>query len=324
MKKIIIFILFLIFVQTTNAEQIIAGPKTIDYAKKLFFENRKLDRIEGIWYNKKEKNYYAIVRNKDIKNKKAYDKWTIVHKVDFFRGKKDLNAKYILSGRYPDKSETYICSNTVYKLDNPLEQGVANGRCNLNQSHTLLEEYWKEGCWSKGICWVKAKDELEIFWPRNYKEHKRNQSLYVIGISLFLIGFLVFMVKLNRKNLLQEHNQNHKQKFKTYSELENHNNKIKEKESIKQQKKSEKEWKLEEERIKAEEEKQEREDKAKKLRIRVKKKEGFERQVKRKEESKYSGINENLGSSLKRLKKMYNNGHLTKVEFEKAKNKLLN
>ena len=30
-----------------------------------------------------------------------------------------------------------------------------------------------------------------------------------------------------------------------------------------------------------------------------------------------------LGDSLKRLKKMYNDGHLTKVEFEKAKNKLL-
>jgi len=30
-----------------------------------------------------------------------------------------------------------------------------------------------------------------------------------------------------------------------------------------------------------------------------------------------------LGDSLKRLKKMYSDGHLTKVEFEKAKNKLL-
>jgi len=30
-----------------------------------------------------------------------------------------------------------------------------------------------------------------------------------------------------------------------------------------------------------------------------------------------------LGDSLKRLKKMYNDGHLSKVEFEKAKNKLL-
>ena len=30
-----------------------------------------------------------------------------------------------------------------------------------------------------------------------------------------------------------------------------------------------------------------------------------------------------LGDSLKRLKRMYSDGHLTKVEFEKAKNKLL-
>ena len=32
---------------------------------------------------------------------------------------------------------------------------------------------------------------------------------------------------------------------------------------------------------------------------------------------------DDLGESLKRLKKMHNDGHLSKVEFEKAKNKLL-
>ena len=32
---------------------------------------------------------------------------------------------------------------------------------------------------------------------------------------------------------------------------------------------------------------------------------------------------QDIGASLKRLKKMFNDGHLTKVEFEKAKNKLL-
>ena len=32
---------------------------------------------------------------------------------------------------------------------------------------------------------------------------------------------------------------------------------------------------------------------------------------------------ENIGASLKRLMKMYNDSHLYKVEFEKAKNKLL-
>ena len=32
---------------------------------------------------------------------------------------------------------------------------------------------------------------------------------------------------------------------------------------------------------------------------------------------------DDLGIKLKRLKKMYNDGHLTKIEFEQAKNKLL-
>ena len=36
-----------------------------------------------------------------------------------------------------------------------------------------------------------------------------------------------------------------------------------------------------------------------------------------------SSKDKDIGASLKRLKKMYNDGHLTKVEFEKAKNKLL-
>ena len=33
--------------------------------------------------------------------------------------------------------------------------------------------------------------------------------------------------------------------------------------------------------------------------------------------------NDDLGAKLKKLKRMYNDGHLSKVEFEKAKNKLL-
>ena len=50
-----------------------------------------------------------------------------------------------------------------------------------------------------------------------------------------------------------------------------------------------------------------------------------EAKSKKKEENKLSknDIDENLGSSLKKIKRMYNDGHLTKVEFEKAKNKLL-
>jgi len=50
-----------------------------------------------------------------------------------------------------------------------------------------------------------------------------------------------------------------------------------------------------------------------------------EAKSKKEEENKLSknDIDENLGSSLKKIRRMYNDGHLTKVEFEKAKNKLL-
>jgi len=46
---------------------------------------------------------------------------------------------------------------------------------------------------------------------------------------------------------------------------------------------------------------------------------------KKEEKNKLSknDTDENLGSSLKKIKRMYNDGHLTKAEFEKAKNKLL-
>ena len=48
-----------------------------------------------------------------------------------------------------------------------------------------------------------------------------------------------------------------------------------------------------------------------------------ERKAREEEIIEKEGISGDLGASLKRLKKMYNEGHLSKVEFEKAKNKLL-
>ncbi len=100
MKKTIIFILFFIFIQNSYAEKIVEGPKTIEDAKKLFFENQELDNIEGIWYNDTEKSYYAIVRDKNIKTQRLYDMWTIIHRVDEFSGKKDPNLIYINSCNY--------------------------------------------------------------------------------------------------------------------------------------------------------------------------------------------------------------------------------
>lgn len=49
----------------------------------------------------------------------------------------------------------------------------------------------------------------------------------------------------------------------------------------------------------------------------------MEAKYNRKTKLKNNETSGDLGSSLKKLKKMYKDGHLSKVEFEQAKNKLL-
>lgn len=330
MKKTIIFIFFFIFIQNSNAEKIVEGPKTIEDAKKLFFENRELDSIEGIWYNDSEKSYYAIVRDKNIKYQKLYDMWTIIHRVDEFSGKKDPNLIYILSGRYPDKSEYYTCSNTIYNLNNPSEQGKADGICNLNSAHNFIVEKWEKGCWSENRCWSPMRVELEMVWPRNYKKHQMYKKIGIWAFFALLLFIVLIIIKLNRNKKLLEYNQKHKKKFNTYSELNNHLKKVREKEWKKFEKKQEKEWELkrkkEEAEIKAEEAKIEKEAKAEEARIRAEERK-LEREEKRKESIDYIETEDEYDNSLmnkvKRLKRLYKNGTLSKAEFEKAKNKLL-
>ena len=319
MKKFLVLVFILLNPQLIIADEIISGPKTLEEAKKKLFTGRELDPVEGIWFSETEQAYYAIVRNKKFKAQKIYETWTIIHKIDKFNGTKDPNNFYTLTGRTPDKAESFACSTTIYNTRNPSEVGVSKGICRLDQSHTLIKEYWKKGCWNSGECWSRMNLQLEMHWPRNHQKHLRNQSLIVIGISIFLIGFMVFMVNLNRKNLLLAHNQNHKLKFKTYSEFQEYKKKIEEKESLKQAKKEEKERK-------AEEAKLAKEAKAEEIKIKAEEKR-LEREEKRNEKTKFKELEDDYDDSLmdkvKRLKSLYNNGTLTKAEFEKAKNKLL-
>ena len=122
-------------------------------------------------------------------------------------------------------------------------------------------------------------------------------------IPLILIISVVFIViKFRNKNRIKKMNEFNKKygtDFKKYEDFE-----------FFLEKEREREWnKFEEkqlikdlERMKTNEAKSKKEDNKK---------------INRKE------VDENLGSSLKKLKRMYNDGHLTKVEFEQAKNKLL-
>ena len=330
MKKFLISIFVLIFIQNSFATESIDGPKTIEDAKKLFFENRELDKIEGIWYSDTEKAYYAIVRNKDIEVQKLYEMWTIIHKVEKFSGKKDPNLIYILSGVFADKSEEYKCSTTIYNINNPSELGLANGTCKLNNSHNLLTEKWNGGCWSDNNCWSSMTVNLEMYWPRNYKKFQMYKKIGIFIFLFFLLIGLIIFIKINRNKKLLEYNKKHKKKFDTYIELINHLEQKRDKEWKEFEKKQEKEWELkrkkEEAQIKAEEAKLAKEAKAEEARIKAEERR-LEREEKRKERMYFketeNEYDDSLMDKVKKLKRLYKNGTLSKAEFEKAKNKLL-
>ena len=116
-----------------------------------------------------------------------------------------------------------------------------------------------------------------------------NPNMIVIGFLIMF--FIVWFTRRTRKLNLEEYNKKHKKKFQTYGDLEEHLDKEKEKRLLNEEKKVNKE----------------------KLTYK------FGSNEQQQEEKSSS----DLGGSLKRLKKMYNNGSLSKAEFEKAKNKLL-
>jgi len=108
---------------------------------------------------------------------------------------------------------------------------------------------------------------------------------------ILLITLAVVLIQLAKKSRTKEvdqYNKKHNKNFKTWEELDKY-----------------------------------REDESKKIIEKEKKLKAEEKRREKLETSVNEESSSNLGASLKRLKKMYNDGHLSKVEFEKAKNKLL-
>ena len=111
----------------------------------------------------------------------------------------------------------------------------------------------------------------------------------VLGIFVFII-FIRKYTEWTRKINLDEYNEKHTKKFKTYEDLQKHLEKEKEKQLLKEEKKPKKE-------------------------IIEPKRESFAKTI-------FSG-GDSLTGNIATLKKLYKNGTLTKAEFEKAKNNLL-
>ena len=129
-----------------------------------------------------------------------------------------------------------------------------------------------------------------------------SQTEFNVALVLGLFVFIIFIRKYTewtRKLNLDEYNEKHKKKFKTYEDLQKHLDKEKEKQLLKEGKKSKK--------VITEPKKE----------IIEPRRESFTKNL----ENQSSGSD--IGARLKKLRQMYKDGILSKVEFEKAKNKLL-
>jgi len=123
----------------------------------------------------------------------------------------------------------------------------------------------------------------------NFTGQTEFNVVLVLGLFVFII-FIRKYTQWTRKLNLDEYNEKHKKKFKTYEDLQKHLEKEKEKQLLKEEKKPKKE-------------------------IIEPKRESFAKTI-------FSG-GDSLTGNIARLKKLYKNGTLTKAEFEKAKNNLL-
>ena len=167
MKKIIvIYLLFIVFgTNLSYSVTRIDGPSDPEVAKKKFFENRKLDIIEGLWYDGDEGAIYAIVKT----SSNVYNIWTIDHKIKKYVGTLDLeNAlrKTSVSGKYTYKT-------TVYNIADPSEEAIGYGEFNMTDINSINEKIEK-GCWSTNKCWSPIFGKKTRIWPEDIYAYNDN------------------------------------------------------------------------------------------------------------------------------------------------------
>jgi hypothetical protein len=159
--------------------------------------------------------------------------------------------------------------------------------------------------------------------------HYKNRGFYWV-VGIFIIALILnFILKRQRKRKLLEHNKKNKNKFNTYTELKLYKLNIQEIEDKKREKKYIEEQKREERKEKAEQSKFEKQELAEQRKLEnqelaeQRKLEKQERSFRTRVDLQESTGESGLMTKIQRLKRLYENGTLSKAEFEKAKNKLL-
>ena len=231
----------------------------------------------------------------------------------------ELNDYLLLKTKNITRNKKIILKDFIFSISDKDKK-----KYSLNITLQPNEEYIRGFYPEFTAKYLKKKSSHTLYCKYDTSINKDEKKMIIITIVLaLLILFFVYLNRTHRKKGIIEYNKTHKNKIKTYAELE----KIREEEEIirlhKQWDKEKKEELREDaeikKRVKEQEKKRLQEEKKeeKKPLQEEKRLPREERKIEKKESSS------DLGASLKRLKKMYNDGHLSKVEFEKAKNKLL-
>jgi len=152
------------------------------------------------------------------------------------------------------------------------------------------------------FCNISYAIDCEFLSPSACAAYKAEDREFIGQIFLIVVVAAVFVISINvisknQEKKLKEYNKKHKKKIRSYDELKEYLEKKENEKEIRYYKKQDDKTIIDKEEKKK----------------RIKEERVMEKVV----------SSSNLGASLKRLKKMYNDGHLSKVEFEKAKNKLL-
>jgi len=159
MKKIlgITLISFFLSLKSFAVTTIYGGPTTIEEAKARFFKGKKLDIIEGIWYQESEGAIYAVVKA----DNGFYHKWTIDHKKSKYIGTRDKHTGL----RKTASNKVYTYKTTVYNNSNG-EEIEGSGTWILSNEN-FIETNIIAGCWPSGTCWQDFGTFFIRMWPEN-------------------------------------------------------------------------------------------------------------------------------------------------------------
>ena len=330
MKKSLIFLfLSLFFLNISFADTYWAnlkdGPTSIKEAKKFLsnvLKKRELESIEGIWYGK---NLGTVLIYKSASAPRDTYKMYLIKLDSKVYTTKEIQDFQVFIGTW--EATIFRMGDNEYVFFNRVWYPQSDGSIQFDTQEGVIKDIiFKNDQFISGFKYdfnKKAKDNGELddefskVWPKNNFDLLIEKYFYHFIVSLVLILlflYLNYLIKVKEKKV-KEHNEIYKTKFKNWSELVYHREKLDEI----QRKKDEKKRLLEEKKEEEKRLKEEKKEEAKQA-----------REEKRREKiEKSSSVNdesfddENLMSKVKRLKSLYKNGTLTKAEFEKAKNKLL-